>query len=71
MADKESLVRIMSYFERSEDVMAVAPSLVVYNPKNIFQGASLKFTGKSFEFSNLTGYLELAIETSRLIEQMA
>lgn len=39
MADPQSLVRIMSCFERNDKVMAVAPSLMVYNSKNIIQGA--------------------------------
>lgn len=38
-ADKESLVRIMSYFEKDSEVMAVAPSLLVENPKTIVQNA--------------------------------
>lgn len=38
-ADPESLVRLMSYFEKDPHVMAVAPSVVVSNPKNIIQNA--------------------------------
>lgn len=38
-ADKEALVRIMSYFEKDSSVMAVAPSVVVSNPKNFIQSA--------------------------------
>jgi cellulose synthase/poly-beta-1,6-N-acetylglucosamine synthase-like glycosyltransferase len=38
-ADKESLVRIMSYFEKDPETMAVAPSVIVSNPKNIVQNA--------------------------------
>ncbi len=38
-ADRESLVRIMSYFEKDPKVMAVAPSLLVEDPKNIIQNA--------------------------------
>jgi cellulose synthase/poly-beta-1,6-N-acetylglucosamine synthase-like glycosyltransferase len=37
--DKESLIRIMSYFEKDKEVMAVAPSLVVNDPKGIIQYA--------------------------------
>ncbi|OGI66299.1 hypothetical protein A3A95_01805 [Candidatus Nomurabacteria bacterium RIFCSPLOWO2_01_FULL_39_18] len=37
--DPESLVRIMSYFEKDPSAMAVAPSVVVYNPKNLIQNA--------------------------------
>jgi cellulose synthase/poly-beta-1,6-N-acetylglucosamine synthase-like glycosyltransferase len=39
IADEESLVRIMSYFEKNKEVMAVAPSVVVHDSKNIIQGA--------------------------------
>jgi len=38
-ADPESLVRIMSYFEKDPDVMAVAPSVTVCEPENIVQSA--------------------------------
>ena len=38
-ADKESLVRIMSYFEKDSNVMAVAPSVIVEDPKNPIQDA--------------------------------
>jgi cellulose synthase/poly-beta-1,6-N-acetylglucosamine synthase-like glycosyltransferase len=36
-ADPESLVRLMSYFEKDPSIMAVAPSVTVYNPKNFIQ----------------------------------
>ncbi|MEI6580959.1 MAG: glycosyltransferase family 2 protein [bacterium] len=36
--DSQALKRIMTYFY-DKDVMAVAPSVVVYDPKNILQGA--------------------------------
>lgn len=39
IADKESLIRIMSSFEKDSNIMAVAPSVVVHNSKNIIQGA--------------------------------
>jgi cellulose synthase/poly-beta-1,6-N-acetylglucosamine synthase-like glycosyltransferase len=38
-ADSEALVRIMSYFENDEETMAVAPSIIVNNPKGIIQKA--------------------------------
>lgn len=38
-ADPESLVRIMSYFEKDDSIMAVAPSVTVFNAKNIVQNA--------------------------------
>ena len=39
IADKESLVRLMSYFEKDKDIMAVAPSIVAINTKNMVQNA--------------------------------
>src|SRR3989344_6892512 len=39
LADPESLIRIMSYFEKDKSIMAVVPSVVVYNPKNLIQNA--------------------------------
>ncbi|PIR68166.1 hypothetical protein COU49_02340 [Candidatus Nomurabacteria bacterium CG10_big_fil_rev_8_21_14_0_10_35_16] len=38
-AHPEALVRIMSYFENDESMMAVAPSVTVYGHKNIIQSA--------------------------------
>lgn len=38
-ADPESLVRIMSYFEKDPEVMAVAPSVIVSDSKNIIKNA--------------------------------
>ena len=38
-ADPESLVRIMSYFGKDPSIMAVAPSVIVSNSKNIVQNA--------------------------------
>lgn len=38
-ADKESLVRLMSYFEKDPTAMAVSPSIIVENPKTIIQNA--------------------------------
>lgn len=37
--DKEALVRIMSYFEKDQNTMAVAPSIIVNNPKTTIQYA--------------------------------
>lgn len=39
VADREALVRIMSYFENDPEVMAVAPSVTVHEPKNFIQYA--------------------------------
>lgn len=38
-ADKYSLVRLMSYFERDPSIMAVAPSIIAHNSKSIIQNA--------------------------------
>ncbi len=38
-AEPESLVRLMSYFEKDPSIMAVAPSVTVDNPKNFIQNA--------------------------------
>ena len=38
-ADPESLVRLMSYFEKDKSIMAVVPSVIVHNSKNFIQGA--------------------------------
>jgi len=39
VADPEALIRIMSYFEKDPNTMAVAPSVIVHNPKNFIQHA--------------------------------
>ncbi len=38
-ADPESLIRIMSFFEKDPSIMAVASSVIVDNPKNFIQHA--------------------------------
>lgn len=38
-ADPESLIRIMSFFEKDSSIMAVASSVIVDNPKNFIQHA--------------------------------
>ncbi len=38
-AEPESLVRIMSFFEKDSNTMAVAPSVIISNSKNIFKKA--------------------------------
>ncbi|MDD5721180.1 MAG: glycosyltransferase [Candidatus Pacebacteria bacterium] len=38
-ADSESLIRIMSYFEKDSNIMAVVPSVIVSNSKNILKKA--------------------------------
>ena len=37
--DPESLVRIMSYFEKDSNIMAVTPAILVNNPKKFIQNA--------------------------------
>ncbi|MFA5827476.1 MAG: glycosyltransferase [Candidatus Paceibacterota bacterium] len=39
VVDRDSLVRIMSYFEKDPTVMAVAPSIIAVNSKNFIQKA--------------------------------
>lgn len=39
IVDGEALVRMMDYFARDKDAMAVTPSIIVHNPKNIIQQA--------------------------------
>ncbi len=39
VADKESLIRLVSYFQKDPSVMAVAPSIIVTNAKTILQKA--------------------------------
>ncbi len=36
-AEKESLVRLMSYFEKDPSIMAVAPSIIASNPEGVIQ----------------------------------
>ncbi|OGJ03486.1 hypothetical protein A3G06_02750 [Candidatus Nomurabacteria bacterium RIFCSPLOWO2_12_FULL_46_14] len=38
-ADPEALVRIMSYFEKDSEIMAVASAAVIYNPQTLIQSA--------------------------------
>ena len=39
LVDKESLIRIISYFEKDPNTMAVVPSIIVHQPKTIIQKA--------------------------------
>jgi len=56
-AHPESLARIMSYFERDPEVMAVAPSVTVYNPKNIIQKAQEAEYFMGVYFKKMLGFL--------------
>ncbi len=57
LVDPESLVRIMSYFEKDPDIMAVAPSVTVYNPKNIIQSAQQAEYHMGVYFKKMLGFL--------------
>ncbi len=55
--DSESLARIMSYFEKDSSIMAVAPSVVVYNPKNFIQNAQKAEYHMGVYFKKMLGFL--------------
>lgn len=55
--DKEALVRIMSYFEKDESAMAVAPSVTVHNPKTIIQNAQEAEYHMGVYFKKMLGFL--------------
>ncbi len=57
VADSEALVRIMSYFERDASVMAVAPSVTVYEPKNMIQYAQKAEYHMGVYFKKMLGIL--------------
>ncbi|MFA5840739.1 MAG: glycosyltransferase family 2 protein [Candidatus Paceibacterota bacterium] len=56
-ADPESLVRIMSYFEKDINIMAVAPSVIVDSPKNFVQGAQKAEYGMGVYFKKMLCFL--------------
>lgn len=55
--DTEALVRIMSYFQKDESIMAVAPSIVVNNPKNIIQNAQKAEYDMAVYVKKMLGFL--------------
>ncbi|OGI68334.1 hypothetical protein A2732_01205 [Candidatus Nomurabacteria bacterium RIFCSPHIGHO2_01_FULL_40_10] len=55
--DSESLVRIMSYFEKDESVMAVAPSVTVHNPRNFIQNVQKEEYHMGVYFKKMLGFL--------------
>lgn len=57
VADPEALVRIMSYFEKDPEVMAVAPSVTVYDPKNFIQFAQKAEYHMGVYFKKMLGTL--------------
>lgn len=57
IADPESLVRIMSYFEKDPSIMAVAPSIVAFSSKNIVQNAQKAEYEMSAYIKKMFGFL--------------
>ncbi len=57
VADPESLVRIMSYFEKDPSIMAVAPSIIAINSKNVVQGAQRAEYNLSVFMKKMLGFL--------------
>jgi cellulose synthase/poly-beta-1,6-N-acetylglucosamine synthase-like glycosyltransferase len=57
VADPESLVRLMSYFEKDESIMAVAPSIIAINSKNIVQDAQKAEYDLSVYIKKMLGFL--------------
>src|SRR3989344_4570824 len=56
-ADSESLIRIMSCFEKDSSVMAVAPSVTVYNPKNFIQNVQKAEYNMGIYLKKMLGFL--------------
>lgn len=56
-ADPESLVRIMSYFEKDRTIMAVVPSVTVCNAKNIIQKAQKAEYNMGVYFKKMLSFL--------------
>ncbi len=57
VADPESLVRIMSYFEKDPKIMAVAPSIIAINSKNTIQHAQKVEYDMSIYIKKMFGFL--------------
>lgn len=57
IADPESLVRIMGYFEKDSKVMAVSPSIMAFNSKNIIQNAQKAEYHMSVYIKKMLGFL--------------
>ena len=53
----ESLVRIMSYFEKDQNSMAVAPCVTVHNPENILQSVQKVDYHMGVYFKKMLGFL--------------
>jgi len=56
-ADREALSRLISYFEKDPSVMAVAPSVIVHNPKNFIQQAQKAEYHMGVYFKKMLGFL--------------
>ncbi|MFA6585763.1 MAG: glycosyltransferase family 2 protein [Candidatus Paceibacterota bacterium] len=57
MADRESLVRIMSYFEKDQDTMAVSPSVLTINNNSFVQSAQKADYDMSVYIKKMLGFL--------------
>jgi cellulose synthase/poly-beta-1,6-N-acetylglucosamine synthase-like glycosyltransferase len=56
-ADREALVRLMSYFEKDPEVMAVVPSVVLGSSVNFVQGAQKAEYYMGVYFKKMLGFL--------------
>ncbi|MFZ1019747.1 MAG: glycosyltransferase [Minisyncoccia bacterium] len=56
-ADPESLIRLMSYFEKDPKLMAAVPSVVVQDTKNFVQGAQKAEYYMGVYFKKMLGFL--------------
>ncbi len=56
-ADPESLTRIMSYFEKDKNIMAVSPSIIAINSKNMVQNAQKVEYDMSVYTKKMLGFL--------------
>lgn len=56
-ANSESLVRIMSYFEKDDSIMAVAPSVVVNSAKGFIQNVQKVEYSMGVYFKKMLGFL--------------
>src|SRR3989338_8728374 len=57
VADPESLVRVISYFEKDPNIMAVAPSIIAFRSKNIIQNAQKAEYDMSVYIKKMLGFL--------------
>jgi cellulose synthase/poly-beta-1,6-N-acetylglucosamine synthase-like glycosyltransferase len=57
IADSQSLIRIMSYFEKDPDIMAVAPSVTVKDSKNFIQSAQRAEYDMGIYFKKMLGFM--------------